>query len=342
MLRKPTVFIIGAGASREFNMPVGTGLRDLIAKDVRFRFDYPGQPSSGSGSLLDVLRKIAPGSVNEYTQAGNILAEAMPPFPSIDEALHYFSGNNRVVELGKLAIAHQIVEAEHSSHLPAENNLEAMGAFRPSAHNTWLFQLLSMVLAGTELKADRPIFENLTIINFNYDRIVEHFLYLALQRVGSRHQDAAADAVSRLKMLRPYGSIGRLRWQSASDGISFGVQSTLGTIAAAANIRTFTEQFDDAALKKQMTSELERAHAIFFVGFGYHQQNMRLLGLPASVSRRIPVMATKFQIHRANDEALKRGIASSMRTKLEAVELVDMTAVEFMEQLRPSIVDLVG
>jgi hypothetical protein len=107
MFKQKTVFVIGAGASMEFNMPSGESLKNQtgnilsVAKNddrsMRFRSQLMNIEGSRASALID---------------AGSNLAATLSSFVSIDEALHYFGGDTNAVRVGKLAIARLILEAE--------------------------------------------------------------------------------------------------------------------------------------------------------------------------------------------------------------------------------------
>src|SRR5450755_3651540 len=119
MFNKPTVIVVGAGASAEFNLPTGAALKSKIGDGLRFRYEL-GSLASGDSNLLDAIRVHVNSEqkrVNEYTRAGRELAETINTFPSIDEALHWWRARSEIVELGKVAAAHYILESEAKSPL---------------------------------------------------------------------------------------------------------------------------------------------------------------------------------------------------------------------------------
>ena len=87
----------------------------------------------------------------------------------------------RKVECAKLAIAKAILQAERSSLIYAD----PQGRNDPfeKASDSWLAFLLRDLTRGLGKDDLSVAFENLTIINFNYDRCVEHFAYHWFQRV---------------------------------------------------------------------------------------------------------------------------------------------------------------
>jgi hypothetical protein len=122
MFKQKVVFVVGAGASKEYNLPLGSELKDRIATAVRFRFEHGLRMVSGSGNILTDIRRHIQNDpdrdrINQYTRGGNLLADAIPSFVSVDEALHYVSESREAIEVGKIAIIYEIIEAERKSTL---------------------------------------------------------------------------------------------------------------------------------------------------------------------------------------------------------------------------------
>jgi hypothetical protein len=90
MFKRPIVFILGAGASKELLMPTGNELKIDIAESLRFSFDYSRQ-ISGDPVLYRALDQTFGSDIKKCVEARYHLANAMKYFVSIDEALHYFS-----------------------------------------------------------------------------------------------------------------------------------------------------------------------------------------------------------------------------------------------------------
>jgi hypothetical protein len=87
-------------------------------------------------------------------------------------------------------------------------------------HDTWLLYFLAMALASQTKAQATKAFQNVTVINFNYDRTVEHFLFSRLQTNFGLTGDEARSAIANLNIIRPYGSVGPLPWQEG-DPVSF-------------------------------------------------------------------------------------------------------------------------
>ena len=98
MFHKPTVFIIGAGASFEVGLPLGAELKTRVADTLKFRFDHIKGQTDGDFELFEVLKRRYGNKVGLYTSAGSDLAKVIPTFPSMDEALNFFSARPEAVD----------------------------------------------------------------------------------------------------------------------------------------------------------------------------------------------------------------------------------------------------
>jgi hypothetical protein len=173
LFNKPVVFVIGAGASFEYNLPLGCTLKESIAQKVKFRFQYGHDLISGDVGLLDHIRRHAPdrNRQSDYTKAANLLASAMGSFISIDEALHYVGATPEAVEVGKVAIIQEILLAERNSALAYDRNTGTMPIDKVDGR--WIGEFLSMAMAGIQRSNLNTAFDRVTFINFNYDRAIQ-------------------------------------------------------------------------------------------------------------------------------------------------------------------------
>jgi hypothetical protein len=333
MFNKPVIFVIGAGASHEYKLPLGGALKDAIATKVKFRFQHGNELVSGDQNLLDHIRRHVsePERRNDYTRAANLLAAATGSFISIDEALHYVGATPEAVEVGKIAIIQEILRAEGESHLCIDRQTGRLDI--ESVDGCWMAGLLSMALAGIQRGQLQTAFDKVTFINFNYDRAIEHYLYWALQQRGSATADEARQIVENLHMIRPYGSIGPLSF-NFSDPYSFGGTAHFDPFKGIENIRTYTEQnhlHDADALAKALVE----AQLIVFLGFGYHATNLDLLKtIPAASAA--SVLGTSVGIHQQNLKPITSRIMYNMRINRD-VSLLDMSASALLRDLRQRI-----
>src|SRR5689334_6498766 len=97
MLRVPTVLVLGAGSSAEFELPAGPKLAESIAKAVNFHIDA-GWVRSGDDDLWQALRQHGPAKADAYVKAGRRIATALPLSHSIDDFLYIHGEDQAVVD----------------------------------------------------------------------------------------------------------------------------------------------------------------------------------------------------------------------------------------------------
>jgi len=107
---------------------------------------------------------------------------------------------------------------------------------------TWyspFFQLLTENVRNEEVDS---LFDNISIITFNYDRCIEHFLYHAIQNYFAFND--IARLMPKLRIFHPYGVVGPLPWQDPRSVSFGGVGRNRNWIDIANEIRTFTERVE--------------------------------------------------------------------------------------------------
>jgi len=108
--RKSLVLVVGAGASREVNMPTGDELKHSIANVLNFhagRFQITG----GDRRIVEAFPQSAQGAdarpvdvSNLYIHAARLIHDAMLQAPSIDNFIDSHRNDPRIAQCGKLAI----------------------------------------------------------------------------------------------------------------------------------------------------------------------------------------------------------------------------------------------
>ncbi len=127
----------------------------------------------------------------------------------------------------------------------------------------------------------QTIFENIKIISFNYDRCIEHFLGHWIASIYGPTVPLG-DLMSKLEILRPYGSVAPL---SGNRAIKYGFDPTVIPLASMIeNIKTYTEQVTDVEVLTKVHAAISEAETILFLGFGFHKQNINLLTPPGFIN----------------------------------------------------------
>jgi hypothetical protein len=318
MFHYKTVFVLGAGASHEFNLPVGSTLGTTIGTKCDIRYQSNGLPGdSGDIQLWDAIAEQFQTERREYQHAAWKIRDGIELVRSIDDFLDAHEGDHRIKLIGKTAIAKSILEAERNStlNLTGERGRERMSY--STINNTWLIKFLRLLSAGVPIAGADTLFNNVSFVVFNYDRCLEHFLTHALiEKCQSSGQ--AAEIISEAKIFHPYGTIGAL--PGLGEGaIAFG-ESDLHSrlINVAENIRTYTERTADYAQMNAMHQSINEAEQMVFLGFGFHHQNMQLLTPPAKISAK-KIIATAQGISKADCKVVRQRIKDMFAEPYQAI-----------------------
>jgi hypothetical protein len=284
MLDKPTVFVIGAGAGFDIDMPLGDKLADLIAGAVSFYYEK-GLLTKGNVHIADALQRISQRKViswDAFLIAGRMIASGIQYTRSIDNFVHTHSDKEAVKTAAKVAIVQTILEAERECDISIDpQQFPPRFLKEEKARKSWLSDFFTMLQDGIiEAKNLDEIFSNLTIVNFNYDRCVEHYLFHVMQRLYPSKGEAYVTELinATLKIIHPYGSVGNLPWRHKTNAVRFGGERDGNDLESLANqIRTYNEEVDDKKKIGELRTIMAEAKRIIFLGFHYHKQNVELL-----------------------------------------------------------------
>lgn len=282
-------------------------------------FDDWGQKlESGSYEIVEALRLIVRqqdarnGDINPHRHAAVQISGSMRLSSSIDEYIERHKDDPRKVQCAKLAIAKAILEAERGSSIysdPREQN----DPFERAAE-TWLAYMLRDLTRGLNKAALPSAFSNITIINFNYDRCVEHFCYHWFQTIYDLTEPESAEVCRAIRIYHPYGFLGPLRYQDPSNCVPYGGEvNARRLIEIAARIRTYSEAFEETSDPSYVASALAETRRVVFLGFGFHPQNVQLLGASGGQRTTLRCYATTEGIREPRIELIRNAIAAAMR-----------------------------
>ncbi len=270
MIITPTVFILGAGASAPYGLPLGAELVNKIVDELK-----PGP--TDNKKALDCLTQAAGGGpeLSQLEAFRKTLEDSRER--SIDSFLQYHS---EFTNQGKRAIAWVLMNAE-------ENN-PSLHPDRKKTDHDWYPLLRDMLSAPfAEFQNNKAAF-----LTFNYDRSLEHFLLMTLRsrQSGQTGNDAwAAKLRESIPIIHLHGELGVYRpflgdrMQDALDyGTGYGEEVTPRSIRVACKrIRNVHDKCDldsDPAFQNAYKL-ISRAELIFFLGFRYDMRNVRKLQL---------------------------------------------------------------
>ena len=328
---KPTVLVVGAGASVEYGLKDGWGLLKAVEAATHF---VGGNFNRQTISMLEAIQHyVRTETANDldthvrFEALGSSFSSQISAFDSVDEALHHWSAEPEIVLLGKAAIAMMILEYERESWLATadfnDQRIETEG---------WLWPLFKLIIEHTERSNFADALKNLTIINFNYDRVIEHFLYNVFQYRMKIPSHVAAEMICRDGfILRPYGTVSPLPWQKPA-GNAFGVGAPEHYFSLTKNLRTYTETVERTDTDDQIADAMAKAHTIAILGFGFAPANLALLKPRGNPFANRHALATCFEIPIENHAALRSSVKRALRLN-SIPDLNDLTARQFFDDL---------
>lgn len=336
-----TVFVLGAGASAEVELPVGTQLKEEISTLLDIRFERLSRRVSGDELLFaafdKALRKglFQGSSINDVLGVARQIAGALSLAISIDNYIDAHRDNKLVDVCGKMAIVRAILAAERRSTLHFDRTKQHSPSFS-RVSGTWFNKFFQILTENCRL-IDLPArLASVAFVVFNYDRCLEHYLYFAIQKYYEVDQEQAASVLGELHVFHPYGTVGMLPWMDKSGGVDFGLEPQVSRILDLFHqVKTFTEGTDPSS--DQLTrarSALLAAEQVVFLGFAFHPMNVSLLCPDRATSPPTAKRKAFGTAHRmsesdaavvANDLASRLGIAETgvhIRTDKRCSELL--------------------
>jgi hypothetical protein len=315
VFKNRTLFVVGAGASKEANLPIGAELKQQIGDKLNILFPDGYNQSSGDPRITQALRyyvkRKGATDINPYRVAGVHIYEAMHQAISIDNFLDAHRDDEKIQLCGKLGIASCILEAERNSLLYVDDRNDRRLDYRELS-KTW-YGSFQQLLTENVFKSDiDTILENVSFITFNYDRCIEHFLAHSLSNYYRINFDEACRIVSKMTIQHPYGAVGRLPWQpKGGEAVDFGANTSIENLLnIAGQLKTFTERVEDEDALAAIRREMEEAHTVVFLGFSFGDTNMDLIK-PGKESKAMRVYGTGKGISESDIKSVRGQLLST-------------------------------
>ena len=313
MISTPTTFVIGAGAGVPYGYPTGAELTRIVMGDVR-AFDWQGAPvderivrakAAAAGRLEGAVKEARYVETNRQLPVLEALRRALryaTPL-SIDALLMQ---RQEFVEVGKQAIA--------AALLPFEVNKD-WSLFPYSGD--WIGHLVRAMYGDGEGAPEEAV----RIVTFNYDRLLEHRLTLALSALRGVSVVEAWEAVQKIPMIHVYGSLGEYVPEPVYGKVDWGGSASAAVNAervnlAAQSIRLIHERGGDDALTPEVETArgfISDSQRVWFLGFGYDATNVERLAVRSDNG--FSVIGTAYGMTEAEMIIAKSAVRSSLRVK---------------------------
>jgi len=275
MITEQTLFILGAGASKPYGFPTAYELRENIIKYFRER--KIKDETLGRQFNQDIDRQVT-DFLTHFNLSNNI---------SIDL---FLSRNPQFSSLGKEAIITNIIDSESRNKLHKGIKFE----------ENWYLSIFTFMMEGLSKQDSYKAFamNKITFLTFNYDRSLEHYLYLSFRHSFPTISQSEIDKImNQIKIIHIYGKTGRLPWQNEYNtgelildyghGIDF-----YRLQAMIKNIKTIEER-EPIIEETPVYNEFMRARKVFFLGFSFADENMDVLQIAInSIPGNTPIYCT--------------------------------------------------
>lgn len=286
MITQPTVFILGAGASAPYGYPTGAGLKNMICSDSTELLNLLNPTNDNQKKTLTKIMENSNEFVQRYSAS---------PVDLIDSFLEANADDNSLTQAGRILIALSILFAEKRSRF-------LRGIRKENQKLDWyknLFELMYKGLKGPygylDFKKNRVDF-----ITFNYDRSLEYFLYnhglLSTYKAIAATDCRPLDLIP-FKFTHVYGKIDNFPWEDPPGSQYKDNYNFADIINAADNIKLIHERDDE--FLNEIKETIADAKNIFFLGFGYDEDNMRALGWPENFNEDKRILGTAFNLSKS-------------------------------------------
>lgn len=309
---KTLTIVVGAGASKEVNLPLGSELKHKIAELLDINYNFSKQVSgdhliSRAFSLLFTDMEGKQRDIKPILDASRQIRDAMPQAISIDNFIDAHKGNLNIENAGKLAIVRSILQAEAKSTLFIKpDNIRNKLDFKAS-QSTWLNSFFQLITENCTFDDLPQRLKQVGIICFNYDRCIEHYMFHSLRNYYGVNDKDARDMLCMLDIYHPYGSVGNLPWMERDLSVDFGEEPTAQLLVKLAKcIRTFTEESEEQGISK-VGQLMHAPKRLTFLGFAFHLMNLKLLysATNKTIASRCSVYATGVGISEPDSLVLK-------------------------------------
>lgn len=314
MIEEQTVFILGAGASWPYGLPIAKELRTQIC----FKF-------------ADRIKMLV--SSRDQSKAEDMYQEALEFtnafYKSSDSSIDlWLMKNEKFSPFGKHAIISMILQGEHD------------GDFRekaPHPNQDWYKYLWKRMTDTLINKDDYERFsENkVDFITFNYDRSLEQFFFESLvYGFLNNYEDVsiAIEELNKRRIIHVYGKIAPLDWQFRPESLSYGANSDNLWLSKYNNNIKIIREAENTKEVEDAISLIEKARRIFFLGFGYAKENLDLLKLPQILKRGVNVYGTAYGLTTNEILKIKNIFRPILDTDLKYIHIEEMDSLMLLRQ----------
>jgi hypothetical protein len=279
MISPKTTFIVGAGGSDTFGLPIASSLcataRNLQHPQSSDVYQLLQHVLDHDARLLDTVLKDLCGH----------------PAGSIDRFLEQRQHQPDTMRVGKLLIAALMGQAI-AGHKWVANY-----------HGDWIKHIIDHMSDGTARAADfANTAQNVHFITFNFDSVIEQRSAQLLQGIYNG-DDGLMDAIRAIRVTHVHGHLSPppnepirlIAHQSAREVETINPNWVEWTKNSGAQVRVVLDDLDDGLLKN-IREIINASKIICFLGFSYDKGNLAKLGFPRQQRENIEVFGSAFDL----------------------------------------------
>jgi len=303
------------------------------------------RPSKGDAYLYEAIDKLSKSkgvSYECYRRAAISIVQKSIVSSSIDDLISSAKGEPLVAEVGKLAIARCLLEAEKNSQLYVnKTNFKNKMNFE-AINKTWIDVFFRLLFSSATFEETVDQLKKIKIISFNYDRCLKHYLYhFLINKYSSMQQESDIfKALTYLEILYPYGHLGILNLGNKSNSVDFGSEYFSDIIIKSAqNLQTYSEATDPSSVEiSNIRKTIKSANTLFFLGLAFHKQNLDLLygENPIVEANDKTVIASTFGISEFDRKKLKKKLKDL--GGYEDIEIPNFTAYQTIKDYSQALI----
>jgi len=258
LISENTLFVLGAGASNPYGLPLGSELRTLIC-DLGNGNNLAHTLSEAGVYSLDDIQKFS-----QTFRRSNV--------SSIDE---FLSRLPHFVDIGKALIGAILCLNEDPNKISSEET-----------QDHW-FRLLWNVLIDKTHVGEDLIRNKVRFITFNYDRSLEFSLHEATKETYDLSNKGSFQIWSQFQIMHVYGCIGGTNFGDAYNIRPYSIQNSPAQLIQAGNgINIIPEGRDNAKIFEEARDWFDWAKHVFILGFGFDRLNCERLGFSSVIDYR--------------------------------------------------------
>lgn len=268
MIKEKTVFILGAGANKPYGFPTGNELREQICRNS-YKNIVSKIPKNDRGYISEYYKEEVQDKLESFT---SIFFKSSTP--SIDL---FLSRNIVYADIGKLSIIVEILEAEKDSKFREDMVVKDQDWY------SYLFHFMTKEIVTNENYKDFSS-NNVSFITFNYDRSLEFFLHESFINSfnGEIDKKSLNDEFNKIYFAHVFGIVAPLPLYDEMPKDTTLEYRAKYTIDKAMFLRRNIKLIHEGTQQdiSEIKSKIREANRIFFLGFGFANENLEILELP--------------------------------------------------------------